>query len=89
MSRKSNTESDELAIFPRYGTVVPANNLVQAEPRVEFRGCQLAHFPKKSQIGGIMVVFAHLVLLLYGKYLNEQIAYDVQSRHSTGVEQDG
>src|SRR4029077_7634382 len=63
LGRNSNTQCDQLAVFSRNGAVLTANDVIQAEPGVEFRGGEFAHLLEKPQIADIMVVFAHLVLL--------------------------
>src|SRR5579872_1022056 len=59
LRRKSNTQCDQLAIFPWNRAAVTANDLVQVEPRIEFRGREFAHFLEKPQIPDIMIMIAH------------------------------
>ena len=46
-----------------FSAVLAADDIIEAEPRVEFCGGEFTHLLEKSQIASIMIVFAHFLLL--------------------------
>src|SRR5437867_2983632 len=47
LRRAGNSQCNEFAVFPRNGAVLTANDLIQAQPGVEFCGREFAHVLEK------------------------------------------